>query len=393
MRAGKTDWTGLARRARRSYVELLAATTHTISTKSALALTLSAGIAGLLVAIGPVVKLATSFSQTYAAARRCAWQVDPHRFRGELYGVTAINRRNVWAVGITNDYQPLALHWLGAGWRRVNVPMKQGPDLLFAAAFATANDGWAVGRGGPNDAIAHWDGRRWAIVPGADLGDNRVSLMDVAALRKDDAWAVGLHSNPGQVLVEHWDGSRWEVVPTPDVGQSELLAVEAISHNDVWAVGNQINETLIEHWDGSRWTVMPNPAAPRGLLRDIAAVSARDIWVVGDYGPSDAYFSHQLRTLVQHWDGTKWRIVSSPVRRGSLESVVALSSRDIWVAGGSFDRGVILAHRLGTTWRIVQTPRIKDQARLLIAAAGRDDIWAATRFASRDVLEHYSCRS
>jgi hypothetical protein len=368
-------------------------TTHTISTKSALAPVISAGIACLLVAIGPVVEPATSFSQTYAAARRCAWQVDPHRFRGDPFGVTAINRRNVWAVGITDDYQPLALHWLGAGWRRVNVPKKQGPDLLFAAVFATANDGWAVGRGEPGDAIAHWDGRRWTIVPGADLGDSPVSLMDVAALRKDDAWAVGLQSNPGQVLVEHWDGSRWEVVPTPEVGQSELLAVEAISHNNVWAVGNQTNKTLIEHWDGRRWKVMPNPAAPRGLLRDIAAVSARDIWVVGDYGPSDAYFSRQLRTLVQHWDGTNWRIVSLPIRRGSLESVAAISSRDIWVSGGSIDRGTILAHRLGTTWRVVQTPRIKGQERLLIAAAGRDDIWATTRPSSRVVLEHYSCRS
>jgi hypothetical protein len=277
------------------------------------------------------------------------------------------------------------------------VPRKKGPDGLSALAFTTPNDGWAVGYGEPSDAIAHWDGRRWSLAAGADVGDPRVTLNDVAALSKDDAWAVGLGS-PGRSLVEHWDGRRWDTVPTPDVGQSQLAAVAAISPDNVWAVGNRVESTLIEHWDGSGWKVIPNPAAPRGLLHDIAAISARDIWVVGDYGPPGTYFSKEFRTLVEHWDGTEWSVVSLPVRRGTLASVAALSSQDIWVSGGGgyYGRGPILAHRLGTTWRIVKTHRIKGRERLHITAADRDDIWAIQKiihYSDPDVIEHYSCRS
>ena len=43
-----------------------------------------------------------------------------------------------------------------------------------------------------------------------------------------------------------------------------LVAVAAISSDDVWAVGQQRytemeGETLTLHWDGSTWTVVPSP--------------------------------------------------------------------------------------------------------------------------------------
>lgn len=349
------------------------------------------GLAALLVAVDPVAKPATSFSRTHAAASRCGWQIDPYKVRGELDGLTAINRNDVWAVGgaDTDDSRPLALHWLGQGWRRVAVPMRQDPSSLNAADFATPNDGWAVG-----GEAAHWDGRRWTIVPTPGLS---FYLEDVAALRKDDAWAVGSSGDGvhAYAAAGHWNGRRWVDMATPDVGQSLLRAVAVISRNNVWAVGNKTDRTLIEHWDGKHWRKVPNPAAPRGEFADIAAVSARDIWAVGDYGPPGA---NEVRPLIEHWDGTKWSVVSSPVRRASLKSVAALSTRDIWVSGGreTATYGAILAHRLGATWRLVQTPHIKGHRSLLIAAAGRDDIWAVGHviyYSYHDVIEHYSCRT
>jgi hypothetical protein len=190
----------------------------------------------------------------------------------------------------------------------------QNARSWFAAIFTTAADGWAVGGSDGRVAIARWDGRRWTGVPGADLGDRRASFADVAALNSADAWAVGSMSiGPAHtgVLVEHWDGARWSVIPTPDVGQSQLAAVAAISRANVWAVGNQVDNTLIEHWDSDRWEVIPNPAAPVGRLEDIAAVSARDIWTVGTGG---AWPGRQT-PLIEHWDGTWWRVVAAPARR------------------------------------------------------------------------------
>ena len=359
------------------------------------ALAFFAGVASLLLAVGPFADPSTSFSETHMSSR-CEWRIDTYRVHGELDGITAFNRRNIWAVGVTNDDRPLALHWLGAGWSAVRMPVKNGPFYVTAAAFVTGNDGWAVGKGVPNDAIEHWDGQAWTVVPGADLGSRRVELIDVAALGRDQAWAVGLSGDgvTGKALVERWNGTRWEVVPTPNVGQSGLIAVAAISRNNVWAVGGTPRKLLIEHWNGRRWRLVTTPA-PRATPRAIAALSARDIWAVGD----DGSVTHR-KTLVEHWDGMRWRVVSSPVLRGTLNSIAAVSSRDIWVSGErATGRGTILAHRLGGTWRIVRPPRIKGQFNLLVAAAARNDIWAVVKTQSqsdptgeRDVLGHYTCR-
>jgi hypothetical protein len=368
-----------------------------VVTKSARAFALWAGIAVVLVAVGSSTLSSGSLLQAEAAARRCSWQIDPHRFRAALYGLTAVSRRNVWAVGYTEAGEALALHWVGAGWKRVGVGSNR-LGRLFAVAFSAANDGWAVGDGlgEPPDAINHWDGRRWIVIPSADVPEPRVVLWDVAALSRNDAWTVGLTApaaagGPGRALVEHWDGARWAVALTPDVGQSQLHAVVPISRDDVWAVGNRLAKTLIEHWDGNRWKVIPNPAAPLGYLADIAAISPRDIWVVGDNG-SDR---QNARPLLEHWDGAKWHRIAPPVRRGSLASVAALSTRDLWVSGGSVPHGVIVERRVGTTWRTAQPPRFSTQYVLRIAAAGKNDIWATGEIENPGnwnwAIEHFHC--
>jgi hypothetical protein len=353
-------------------------------------LAVSAGIAAALllaVGAGPSVR-------AEQAAGRCRWHIDPHRVRAALYGLAAVSSRNVWAVGYTESGERFALHWLGTGWKSVDVP-ERNPGELWAVAFATARDGWAVGGGAPAEAIYRWDGSRWIIVPSADTEKPRVVFWDVAVLGRRNAWAVGLSApsstgGPGRSLVEHWNGVRWEVASTPDVGQSQFNAVAPISPNDVWAVGNHLNDTLIEHWDGKRWKVIPNPAAPHGALIDIAALSARDIWAVGATGSDQ-----NPKPLLEHWDGAKWRRIAAPVRRGSLESVAALSSRDIWVSGGSIPGGPIVQRRLGTKWHNTRPPHLKQQYTLLIAAAGKNDIWATgeveTTADPNWAIEHFRC--
>lgn len=363
-------------------------------TKSAFALACSAA---LLVAASSAVKPARSVSKADVAAARCAWLTPYYKVRGaDPYGIAVINRRNVWVVGSRErdaEILPFALQWRGVGWRRIQLPQRD-PDSLYAVDFAAPNDVWAVGRG-ESDKVVRWRGARWSKVASTDLSG---SLNDVAVLNRDNVWAVGLQasSGPATALVERWNGRRWRAVPTPYVGQSQLRAVATISGNNVWAVGNQVGNALVEHWNGREWKVIPTPAAPPAALNDIAATSARNIWVVGAYGPPGDYFSRLLRTLVLHWDGTKWSVVPFPVRRGSLENVVALASGQLWVSGGSVDGGPILAQRRGKTWRILKTPAITGRERMFIAAAAKDDIWAIQKvinYSDPDVILHYSCRS
>jgi hypothetical protein len=76
---------------------------------------------------------------------------------------------------------------------------------------------------------------------------------------------------------------------TPDA--NELSSVAAITNDNIWAVGDhQLNTTpassLVEHWDGTNWSIVT--VTPVGALRGIAKVltevPTQELWVVGDSG-------------------------------------------------------------------------------------------------------------
>src|SRR5687768_10230504 len=80
-----------------------------------------------------------------------------------------------------------------------------------------------------------------------------------------DVGAVGAYGNldiEAWQLIQHWDGTSWSQVPAPKLATpNELLAVSAVSSDDVWAVGGYDSggQALIEHWNGSAWSVVPHP--------------------------------------------------------------------------------------------------------------------------------------
>ncbi len=101
--------------------------------------------------------------------------------------------------------------------------------------------------------------------PQPERGDQS-PLADADVLSSTDAWAVGYGNG---TMAIHWDGSSWRNVPTPDPPSpsSRFNGVTAASSSDVWAVGDASQDashirTLIEHWDGSRWTIVPSPDRP-----------------------------------------------------------------------------------------------------------------------------------
>src|SRR5207247_1674695 len=128
----------------------------------------------------------------------------------------------------------------------------------------------------------------WRVVNGPDLGPNANFLGAVAALSPNDAWAVGYDSNGTTygAVREHWDGIQWAITNSPNVESytDGLSAVAAISSNDVWAVGhyNAVGGspygTLIEHWNGTNWSIIssPSPGTDSGLYGVVAL--ADDAW-------------------------------------------------------------------------------------------------------------------
>ena len=98
----------------------------------------------------------------------------------------------------------------------------------------------------------------------------------------------------------------------------------AVTSNDVWAVGfdrGQISSatetagrTLIEHWDGLKWRMVnsPSPESANGnALWAVTAIRATDVWAVGSVdGVLDTLTS--TTPLVAHWDGSAWTQVIAP---------------------------------------------------------------------------------
>jgi len=133
----------------------------------------------------------------------------------------------------------------------------------------------------------------------------------------------------------------WSVVSTPKTGSNfnYLNGVAALSANDVWAVGAYFNgsgfrKTLIEQWDGTKWSkvLSPNVGSDNNVLFGVAPISANDVWAVGGHRTRLGTY----QTLIEHWDGTSWSIVSSPnVGSGSndLFAVGAISTSDVWAVG------------------------------------------------------------
>jgi hypothetical protein len=188
----------------------------------------------------------------------------------------------------------------------------------------------------------------WRIVSSPNGTTYPMSLLSaVGALSLTAAWAVGVTYAVGDTigpvdsLIEQWDGSAWHIVA--NTGHDALNAVAAISPRDIWAVGGQLNYgvgsgPLILHWDGTTWSVVPSvrPADTNFVtLAGVAVIAANDVWTVGR---QDAGSAHLLQPLVEHWDGTAWRIVSSPLPQsatnGMLSSVTRIpSTHQLWAVG------------------------------------------------------------
>src|SRR5919106_3055524 len=274
-------------------------------------------------------------------------------------------------------------------WKVVDSPNPSGDfPILRSVAVASADDVWAVGDG----LIEHWNGNRWRLVSAAP-GGNPPEFKSVTALASDDVWAVGLRweGSPSypRTLIEHWDGSAWTVVTSPNGSTtgSQLLGVDAVSANDIWAVGSSstlappYENTLIEHWDGASWSIIPSPNPSGGnfnKLTGVAVEAANDIWAVGSYSGSTGH----SQTLIEHWDGSTWSIVPSPnvgPYGNYLLGVVARASNDVWAVGSSNNGyNSLILHWDGTSWSVVPSPNIPDWTNQLqsVTTVAADDVWA-----------------
>ena len=323
-----------------------------------------------------------------------------------LSSVTCTSASQCWAVGdyvnASNASQTLIEQWNGSSWSIVSSP-NPSPNgnsqveysYLYSVTCASASQCWAVGYETSvytsvygnsyfdQPLIEQWDGASWSIVPspipdaggGIDAPTQHSYLNGVTCASTSQCWAVGYYSNfagRNQTLIEQWDGSSWSVMPSANTGvydYDSLSGVTCISTSDCWAVGNYesasgIRQTLIEHWDGSSWSIVssPNTSTTLDSLNGVACTSSSQCWAVGDYYDSN---NHVDQTLIEHWDGSSWSIVSSPnattTQFNGLGGVACTSSSQCWAVGDYYDSNnhvdqTLIEHWDGSSWSIVSSP-------------------------------------
>jgi len=301
---------------------------------------------------------------------------------------------DVWAAGErTEDGRSVAFlgRWAGDGWQAVPSPQLDGSvTALSSLAAVSADDLWAVGYTASASAskerplIQHWDGSSWMLVPGPDTAEG-IGLTDVSASAVDDVWAVGATAPGSGALLRyailHWDGSAWKSVLEPE-GEGGLLGVDAVSRNDAWAVGFREGDagdltTLALHWNGTSWQPVPTPSdGAFSVLYRVAAVASDDAWAVGA-SAGGGVGEGRRSTLIQHWDGTRWREVESPsVGDGDsvLVDVAAAHRTDVWAVGYR-DGGTLVVHWDGERWTAFPSPG--EAGALQGVSVAADGVWWA----------------
>jgi hypothetical protein len=167
-----------------------------------------------------------------------------------------------------------------------------------------------------------------------------------------------------------------------------LSAVAATSRQDAWAVGNydtgSSHLTLIEHWDGTAWKIVPSPNPASGplttnTLGGVVAISRKNAWAFGFYEKTTTSF----RTLIEHWNGVRWSVYRSPNSgsgENTLAAAVAVTASDIWAVGyrGTHVRRTLVERWNGTRWRIVPSPNVGTGDNFLfgVAATSAGQAWA-----------------
>jgi hypothetical protein len=227
----------------------------------------------------------------------------------------------------------LAESWDGAAWTLRLPPKPRSIDdmVLQDVACVSPMSCTAVGRfsqelqavsSNTAPLIERWDGTEWRIersaIPRASLD---TELNAVACPTSDRCVAVGFQRNPGgtfSTFAEIRNGTMWKMLATAEPSKSSYAKFSdlACPRPDRciavgWSASGTNLRSLVESWNGARWKVVPTPTPAESTSSVLTAIDCVDVtycYAVGIYqqvSPTEHAFS-------ESWDGAKWTIVPLP---------------------------------------------------------------------------------
>jgi hypothetical protein len=248
--------------------------------------------------------------------------------------------------------------------------------MLRGISGTSSSDVWTVGSyeeviSSPpyyieHELILHWNGSSWQQFPPLNLSTTLDDLYDVEAISTNNVWAVGMYNQPNvHAELLHFDGNSWANQPLPTItGGSYLNSLHALNANDIWAAGGKfVSPTRLAyviHYNGSSWTEVSVPPVGsfRNVFDEIHGISSNDIWAVGHRGESFGDY----HALAMHWNGSAW--VNSPLpasitsQQSEILNVRMVSSNDVWASGYYLTGGGFMIHWDGTSWTETTPPTV-----------------------------------
>jgi hypothetical protein len=218
--------------------------------------------------------------------------------------IIATGARQAWAFGGTNPGGPSTP--IAAQWNGVNLTPSRLPTGLTGfiddASAPAANDVWAASQYGRY--VLHWNGLGWRIARQWRSGQ----ITDVTATSASNVWVFGTTVTGARNLgTWHLDGRTWSPV---NGAAGAIYRASAVSQSDIWAIAARPGGPVILRYDGRAWLRIHTGPALNGIqLQDILAISSRDVWVAGD----QISRTGSPRLELVHWNGSYWsRLANGP---------------------------------------------------------------------------------
>jgi hypothetical protein len=211
--------------------------------------------------------------------------------------IIATGARQAWAFGGTNPggpSTPIAALWNGTTLTPSTLPSGLTGFIDDASAPA-ADDVWAAAQYGRY--VLHWNGKEWRLAREWPSGQ----ITGLTAVSTRDVWIFGTTTDGSRIVgTWHFDGTTWRPV-TGAAGS--IYRASAVSQNDIWAIGANSGADVILRYDGRTWSRVRTGPALNGIQpEDILAVSNRDVWVAGTENTRAGW----PRLELAHWNGSYW---------------------------------------------------------------------------------------
>ncbi|WP_116022284.1 hypothetical protein [Thermomonospora umbrina] len=282
---------------------------------------------GVMVAVSVV-------SMAAPAEAAPGWRITatPDRNAG-LRGLAVTGPNSAWAAGyqsVNSEAVPVVRRWNGKTWQRMPLPASVKGAYLHSVSATSNTNVWISGSNGRRKQYwMRWNGKRWAVVTGELPEESWPHSPRLLAVGAGDVWSFGrAGAGPIGPDVRHYNGRRWRRVKAPGL----IVRADAVSGKDVWATGWTPGERgpipTVMRWNGTSWRKQAQPLGVRAtgtVAGGVLALGSKNVWVAGADSTG--------RGLLLRWNGKTWSKRPAPIK-GTLSELVDDGNGGLWMLAG-----------------------------------------------------------